>query len=124
MFFTPYKRPNQYLESNNQETVVDRVGYMSAQKRIENMILAGQRLKDFRAEQFDFSSENEIDFDASDPTRRKNFDMADAFQLGLKAEQNLKESQKNALANKDTSGTLVKSSQTELEQSGKDMEVE
>lgn len=87
------------------------------------MILAGQRLKDFRAEQFDFSSENEIDFDASDPTRRKNFDMADAFQLGLKAEQNLKESQKNALANKDTLSNPVKPSQTAPDQSGDVQEV-
>lgn len=96
MFSTPYNRPPSDAESNSGELLVERVGYISAQKRIENMILAGQRLKDFRSEQFDFPDENSIQYDFDDPTRSKGFDLADATQLSYLTEQKIKNVQKNA----------------------------
>lgn len=60
---------------------VETAGYIPAQKQIENMIAAGRRLQDYRREQFDFNPGEEIDEDFYDPTRNKNFDMADGFQM-------------------------------------------
>ena len=44
------------------------------------MIMAGQRLRSYRAEQFDFP-DGEIDESFSDPTRSGNFDLADGTML-------------------------------------------
>ena len=55
------------------------------------MILAGQRLNEARASQYDFASEDEIDEDASDPTRRGNFDLADASQMAMETEMSLRD---------------------------------
>lgn len=79
-----YKSPP---EKNAGGSLIEKAGYVSAQKRIENLMLAGQRLSDYRKEQFDFE-DGKIDEDAYDPTRRKDFDMADAFQMS----QNLNKS--------------------------------
>lgn len=94
IFTTPYQE-NRFKtppEVNSGETLVETVGYMSAQKRIESMILAGQRLVDYRKSQFDFP-DGEIDEDFTDPTRIANFDLADATQLQMQTEASLKASQ-------------------------------
>lgn len=70
-------------EKNSGVCGVDRLGYVSAQKRIENMIIAGQRLIQARREEFDFPPDVEIDESFIDPTRSLNFDPADATQLSL-----------------------------------------
>ena len=44
----------------------EQAGYISPQRQIENMILAGRRLDQFRKDQFDFESEDEIDEELSD----------------------------------------------------------
>lgn len=87
-FQTQYTHKSSPPENNSGKTLVERAGYISAQKRIENMILAGQRLVDYRKSQFDFEGDK-IDFDFDDPTRNPNFDMADASQLKYQAEANL-----------------------------------
>lgn len=94
MFTTPYqeKRFKTPPEVNSGKTLVETAGYISAQKRIENMILAGQRLVDYRKQQFDFP-DGKIDEFYDDPTRVANFDLADATQLQLEADANLKASQ-------------------------------
>ena len=53
------------------------------------MILAGQRLDQSRKALYDFTSEDEIDEDATDPTRSGNFDLADATQMAMLAESSL-----------------------------------
>lgn len=55
---------------------VEKQGYIPAKKRIENLILAGQRLVESRNAQYDFHGE--IDENFSDPTRDLSFDFADA----------------------------------------------
>lgn len=71
------------------ERITESAGYITAKQRIENMILAGQRLVEFRKEQFDFP--DKIDENFSDPTRDKNFDLADATMLSLENEERLKQ---------------------------------
>jgi len=78
-FNTQYDHIKQPPESNSGITKVERAGYIPAQKRIENLMLAGQRLVQSRKEAFDFP-DGKIDFSFTDPTRTKGFDMADAFQ--------------------------------------------
>ena len=88
-FNTQYDRVRQPAETNSGITLVERAGYISAQVRIENLMLAGQRLVQARKEMYDFP-DGKIDFDFNDPTRRKNYDLADGFQDGLKVEAKLK----------------------------------
>ena len=87
-FNTQYDRIKQPPESNSGITLVERAGYIPAQQRIENLMLAGQRLVQARKELYDFP-DGKIDHNFSDPTRSKNYDLADAFQDGLKVEARL-----------------------------------
>jgi len=72
--------PHDKPEDNSGELITETAGYRPAQIRIEEMIMAGQRLDLGRAAQFDFSNIDPDD-DFYDPTRSKGFDMADAFQI-------------------------------------------
>lgn len=67
-------------ELNSGEILVETAGYITAEQRITNLMLAGQRLVEHRKSAYDFEAGKEIDEDFYDPTRRKNYDMADAFQ--------------------------------------------
>lgn len=90
IFATRYNHQKSIPETNTLPSLVERAGYIPAQARIENMILAGQRLIEHRAQMYDFDSGIEPDNDFYDPTRSKNFDMADAFTIA----QNIKNNQK------------------------------
>lgn len=79
-FATHYKPHKSLPEKNSGEIIVERAGYVPAKKRIENILNAGQRLKEFREDQFDFRSGESIPEDYIVPTRRPNYDMADAYQ--------------------------------------------
>ena len=72
-------------------SLTEQAGYIPPQDQIESMILAGQRLNEARASQYDFASEDEIDEDAYDPTRRGNFDLADASQMAMETEMSLRD---------------------------------
>lgn len=108
MFNTPYNRKHSEPEVNSGELKTERSGYIPAQKRIENLMLAGQRLVTSRKEMYDFP-DGKIDEDYTDPTRRKDFDMAEAFQAGLvtnarlKASQTAQEARKEALKQEEVS---------------------
>lgn len=78
-------------EDNSGEILTETAGYVSNQKKIESMILAGQRLDESR--NYDFMENDEIDEQFYDPTRNKYYDAADAFQDGLKVEYRLKKQQ-------------------------------
>lgn len=75
-FHTHYERERSKPEVNSREIIVETAGYIPAKQRIESIIRAGERLKVYRKEQFDFNEK--IDEDFSDPTRSKNYDLADA----------------------------------------------
>lgn len=77
-FYTHWKRPTKKnYEKNSGEILVEKVGYISAQKRIENLMLAGERLVASRTEAFDFAEGKEPDLEFSDFTRSKNIDRVD-----------------------------------------------
>ena len=78
-FQTKYTHEKSPGEVNLGKNLVEKAGYIPAQARIENMILAGQRLVEHRKEMYDFSDGQDIDETFSDPTRSKNYDMSDAF---------------------------------------------
>lgn len=88
VFNTKYNRVQEPPEMIKGVSKTERAGYIPAKTRIENMILAGQRLVEVRKEMYDFYDEP-VDVNFDDPTRKRNFDMADATQLRIKAEENL-----------------------------------
>ena len=90
-FSTKYSLQKTPPEVNKGPSHVEKAGYIPAQARIENMMLAGQRLVAHRAEMYDFKELKDIDENFIDPTRSKNFDMADATQIALNIEQKQRE---------------------------------
>lgn len=95
-FSTQYERERQAPEVNDGKTSVDRAGYISAQKRIENIMFAGQRLVQSRREMFDFEGDK-FDPSFSDPTRDPNYDMADAFRDNLVIQERLVKAKRDQL---------------------------
>lgn len=85
------------------EKMVETAGYISAKQRIENMILAGQRLNAYREEMYDINGEKYADpnFDPDelpiDPTRSGNYDLADAFQQGLQVSNSIRDRQRQTV---------------------------
>lgn len=72
--------------------LVETAGYISAKQRIENLILAGQRLDEYRYQMYDDDGEKfDEDNTFIDPTRSSNYDLADAFQDAVKVQSRLKE---------------------------------
>lgn len=91
-FFTKYNRPVKTPEKNSGQIIVERAGYVSAKKRIEDMIDAGQRLVDYRKSEFDFPDGKDTGF--NDPTRNSNFDLVDAHHLLDQIESKKKQEKK------------------------------
>ena len=91
LFQTRYNHIKSPGEANYGKRLVEKSGYIPAKDRIENMILAGQRLIEHRMSMYDFNSDKELDEDFYDPTRSKNFDMADATMLQYNLENNIKQ---------------------------------
>lgn len=68
-------------EKIDKETIVEQSGYEPADRKIMNMIFAGQRLKESRREMYDFDGEND-DYDTPiDPTRKPGLDLAEASSI-------------------------------------------
>ena len=105
-FQTKYTHEKSPGEVNLGKSLVEKAGYIPAQARIENMILAGQRLVEHRKEMYDFSDGKDIDESFTDPTRSKNYDMADAFIMSEVIKNNIKQKE------------LLEASQTVQEGSG------
>ena len=93
-FKTHYTGSTTKPEKNFGERLVETAGYIPAQVRIENMMLAGRRLADARKELYDFPAGVEPDESLSDPTRSPNFDLADATALHMAAESRLRQPRK------------------------------
>lgn len=91
-FNTHYKRERQSPEMNSGELLLEKAGYITAQQKIENLINAGARLIQARKDAYDFP-DGKIDKTYDDPTRKKNFDMAEAFQLREATRHRLEASQ-------------------------------
>lgn len=93
-FNNPYERVKTPPERNNGERLVEIAGYIPAVKRIENIINAGQRLVTARTEQYDFPDGK--DDGSIDPTRRLDFDMAEASTLYNVAADRIEQAYKTA----------------------------
>lgn len=84
-YYSQANRPPHDHEPGGGKSIVETAGYIPTKVRIEQFVLAGQRLDDFRKQQFpgkmyDFEGEN-IDYDYEDPTRRKDFNEMEAKDL-------------------------------------------
>jgi len=64
------------------ETLVESEGYIPAERQIENMLIAGERLVAGRKEAnaYDYAPGDPIEGEIDIRTRRPNYDMADASQ--------------------------------------------
>ena len=76
--YTRYNRPVKQYEENTGEKLVERHGFVSARDQFRAIIAAGRRLDVSRG--YDTDVEPDIDKLQCDPTRRKNYDLADYTQ--------------------------------------------
>lgn len=80
-FNTRENRIHSKPEINSGVTKVEVAGYLSKKKRIDNIILAGERLIQARKDMYDYVG-TDLDPDIPlDPTRSKGFDLADASRI-------------------------------------------
>jgi len=94
------KRPEYEGEDNSGEELVETSGYISAEVQIENMILAGERLDEYRRQMYDYPEGLKEGEEAKlDPTRRKGFDVIDAQREVERIKRSLKDEEKKG--NKD-----------------------
>lgn len=81
-------------EVNSGEMITETSGYRTTEQIIEEMILAGSRLDQSRRDQYDFERYEDIDEDYEDPTRRKDYDLAEASQDLIRSQFNIESTNK------------------------------
>ena len=81
-------------EINSGEKLVETAGYISPKQRIENMFLAGERLREYRENMYDADPSVDEDDLVPDVTMTPNFDMADASRIKNEALERLKNASK------------------------------
>jgi hypothetical protein len=86
--FSHVKRPEKIYKQYSTETKTE-PRYISTKDRITKMLQAGERLERYRQGLYDFPN-GEIDESFTDPTRKPGYDMADAHQDAMLADENLK----------------------------------
>jgi len=79
---------------------VEKAGYMPAKKIIEQMVMAGMRLKAYREDSYDLGPEDEDDGESIDPTRSPGFDLADASQIAMELNRRKREASRSKEAEK------------------------
>lgn len=68
-------------EKMDEHSLVETAGYVPTEKKIQQMMMAGERLLTVTADQYDYSGDyDEDDFDI-DPTRSGNFDLVDGQRI-------------------------------------------
>jgi len=92
-YYTKDKRPEKKPEINLDDPIVETAGYRSAEVQISEMLMAGQRLVDYRKQRYEFGGDEVVPADYHDPTRRPGFDMADASMLDKAVKESLKAQQ-------------------------------
>lgn len=92
-FNTQYERPikDVALEKVDDKSRVETAGYLTAEQRISSLIGAGQRLVDYRRQQFDTNEEEPPEYLEPDPTRAPNFDLADSTMIANQLKYNASE---------------------------------
>ena len=105
-FSTPYTSKAK-PEKNLGERITESAGYIPPKRQIEEMILAGKRLSEFRAEMYDYPDAKSVPEDIQiDPTRSPAFDMADATQLAEETERRLQYQAKRSKEEKELTEKL------------------
>jgi hypothetical protein len=94
-FKMSFRKGEEKLEENHGERITESAGYIPAKIQIENMILAGKRLADYRSEMYDYESDEEDDDEMMDPTRRPGYDMVDAQRDAEMLERRIKNAKKS-----------------------------
>lgn len=85
-----YNRPESKGEPGGGKQITESAGYIPIRVQVENMLLAGERLGEYRREKYDFGEGVEIPDDVvPDPTRSASFDMADGSQIARVTAANL-----------------------------------
>jgi len=68
-------------EINGGPTLVESAGYQTRTQKVTSYMQAGARLTAVRSEMYDYYDDENIEDMVVDPTRRKNFDIAEASQM-------------------------------------------
>lgn len=68
-------------EPGGGKRVTESAGYIPAEVQIEEMLLAGKRLGEYRKERYDFAEDEEVPEDFIDPTRAPGLDLAEASMM-------------------------------------------
>lgn len=93
-FLTKWNTTPDKGETNSGEIITEKAGYIPPKQQIQSMILAGQRLNEYRKELYDTMDPTE-DIDI-DPTRDKAFDLADATQMQNEVNESLQQQAEEA----------------------------
>lgn len=80
-------------------TLVEQTKCISLKEKIENMMIAGQKLAASRKLDYDFPDGN-IDEDYEDPTRQRGFDLADYSRIQMDLREKLIQVKKDKAAKK------------------------
>lgn len=95
-FRKSYESYPQELEKNFGDALVETAGYVDAETKITQMILAGQRLADHRKSLYDYKHGDNTENELIDPTRSKNLDLVDAQKMMEKASEVVKAASKKS----------------------------
>lgn len=98
--YTKYVRPVKVFEPAGGVSRVDKAGYVPAIKRIQALVSAGYKLRLARIQDYDFPTEQEIDYTFEDLSRRPGFDAAEASQIMNHLKEKLKDKQKGVVDDK------------------------
>ena len=97
---TVVTRKRNYEEIDS-KSITEQSGYIPPERQIQDMMNAGRRLQEYRMSQYDFASPDDIDESLSDPTRSANFDLADATQMAMSADEGIKKAEEALAAAKE-----------------------
>ena len=109
--------------------ITESAGYIPPKTRIEEMIMAGKNLVDYRREKYDFPPDVEVDpkvvDEFFDPTRSPGFDVVDAQNMSqdvvnrLKAQSKKEKEVENGKSKKDDPKTYEKDDAKNTSNKGK-----
>lgn len=97
MLQTRYNLAKRKGEPGGGESIVETAGYIPGEVRIKNLLMAGQRLAEARAEQYDWP-DGVLTDDPIPFGRRMDTDMAEATQRGLELTDRLTKAMKKKIA--------------------------
>jgi len=81
-YFTKDVRPPKEWEVNEELSRTETAGYRPAEVIIGEMIMAGQRLVDYRKQRYEFGFDEKVPEGYYDPTRSPGVDMGTLSQIG------------------------------------------